>query len=103
MKVDIRTYFHDDTSTFTHLLIDTATSYAAVIDPVLGFDQKSGRTDTEFLDEILGDIQRLQLTLLYIMETHAHADHLTGAMYLREKNQCRDCHRIRNYRSSEYI
>ncbi|MCA6128842.1 MBL fold metallo-hydrolase [Thalassolituus oleivorans] len=85
MKVDIRTYFHDDTSTFTHLLIDTATSYAAVIDPVLGFDQKSGRTDTEFLDEVLGDIQRLQLTLLYIMETHAHADHLTGAMYLREK------------------
>lgn len=82
--IHIDSFFHTDTFTFTHLLIDKSTGYAAVIDPVLDFDQKSGRTSTAFIDAILAQAAQKSLTLKYVLETHAHADHLTAADYIRQ-------------------
>ncbi|MCD8521354.1 MAG: MBL fold metallo-hydrolase [Saccharospirillaceae bacterium] len=82
--IHIDSFFHADTFTFTHLLIDKSTGYAAVIDPVLDFDQKSGRTSTAFIDAILAQAAQQSLTLKYVLETHAHADHLTAADYIRQ-------------------
>lgn len=81
----IKSYFHDDTSTFTHVLTDTASGQCAIIDPVLGYDAKSGRTDTSFIDQVLMDIADSGWNLIYVFETHAHADHLTSAAYLRQR------------------
>ncbi|WP_369983810.1 MBL fold metallo-hydrolase [Thalassolituus sp.] len=85
MSYRIKSYFHQDTSTFTHLLWDVESSECAVIDPVMDFDSKAGRTTTVFIDEVLADVQEQGLFIKYVMETHAHADHLTSAAYIREK------------------
>lgn len=82
--IRIDSFFHADTSTFTYLLTDKATGQAAIIDPVLDFDQKSGRTSTSFIDDILAQVAQQSLTLKYVLETHAHADHLTAADYIRQ-------------------
>ncbi|PHS62002.1 MAG: MBL fold metallo-hydrolase [Thalassobium sp.] len=82
--IRIDSFFHADTSTFTYLLTDKATGQAAIIDPVLDFDQKSGRTSTPFIDDILAQVAQQSLTLNYVLETHAHADHLTAADYIRQ-------------------
>ena len=82
--IRIDSFFHADTSTFTYLLTDKATGQAAIIDPVLDFDQKSGRTSTPFIDDILAQVAQQSLTLKYVLETHAHADHLTAADYIRQ-------------------
>lgn len=83
-NIRIDSFFHADTSTFTYLLTDKATGQAAIIDPVLDFDQKSGRTSTPFIDDILAQVAQQSLTLNYVLETHAHADHLTAADYIRQ-------------------
>ncbi|TPD54290.1 MAG: MBL fold metallo-hydrolase [Thalassolituus maritimus] len=85
MSHTIQSYIHEDTSTFTHLLVDSGSRTCAIIDPVLGYDPKSGKTDTAFIDHILSDIECRDLDLQLILETHAHADHLTSAAYIREK------------------
>ena len=82
--IRIDSFFHADTSTFTYLLTDKATGQAAIIGPVLDFDQKSGRTSTPFIDDILAQVAQQSLTLNYVLETHAHADHLTAADYIRQ-------------------
>jgi glyoxylase-like metal-dependent hydrolase (beta-lactamase superfamily II) len=56
-----------------------------VIDSVLNYDPKSGRTKTKSADEVIAFIQQHQLKLEWILETHAHADHLTAAPYIQEK------------------
>ena len=81
----IQSYFHDDTSTFTHVLTDIATGQCAIIDPVLDYDAKSGRTSTDFIDQVLAGIAESASTLVYVLETHAHADHLTSAAYIRQR------------------
>ncbi len=85
MSHSIQSFFHEDTSTFTHLLVDEASRQAALVDPVMDFDQKSGRTATTSIDNILTQVEQQGLTLKYVLETHAHADHLTSASYIREK------------------
>ena len=85
MSHTIQSYIHEDTSTFTHLLVDTGTGSCAIVDPVLGYDPKSGKTDTGFIDQILSDIESRGLDLKLVLETHAHADHLTSAAYIRDK------------------
>lgn len=89
MSHQIESFFHEDTFTYTHLLTDTGSGLAALIDPVLDFDQKSGRTGTQFIDAILAIIASRNLSLSYILETHAHADHLTSADYLRQRTGAR--------------
>ncbi len=84
-KIKIKSFFHQDTSTWTHLVVDVVTSVAAIVDPVLDYVQSAGRTYTEFADEQLQYIKAQGLTLTYILETHAHADHLSAGHYLREQ------------------
>ncbi|MFK4751213.1 MBL fold metallo-hydrolase [Oceanobacter antarcticus] len=81
----IQSFYHQDTSTYTHWLEDTEHHLSLIVDPVLDFDQKSGRTSTGFIDAILGQLAQQDSRLVYVLETHAHADHLTAADYLRRK------------------
>lgn len=84
MQID--TQYDDRTSTLTHVVWDEATRDAVVIDPVLDFDPASGRVWTESLDRVLATVRQQQLRVHWVLETHAHADHLSGSQGL-----VRDC------------
>lgn len=80
------TPFHDAaTGTFTYLVSDPGSRQAAVIDPVLDFDARSGRTSTRSADAVLAALRDRGETLEWILETHAHADHLSAAAYLKAR------------------
>jgi len=83
MNITIEHFFDPSTSTLTYLIFDPSTRDAIVIDPVLDFDPASGRTSTESLRKIESSIRAHKLKLHFSLETHAHADHLSGAQYLR--------------------
>jgi glyoxylase-like metal-dependent hydrolase (beta-lactamase superfamily II) len=80
----IQAFFDPATWTVTYVVADPATKKAAVIDPVLGLDFKSGRTSTASVDAVLAHLRANGLQLQWILETHAHADHLSGAHRLQE-------------------
>lgn len=84
-KVSIETFFHEPTFTATHVVWDPGTRHAAVIDSVLDYDHKSGRTSTVAADELIAFVRTHDLTVDWILETHAHADHLTAAPYLQDR------------------
>ena len=84
-QMGVRTFFHEPTYTATHVVWDLATRRAAVIDSVLDYDHKSGRTSTEVADELIAFVRDQELGVDWILETHAHADHVTAAPYLKEK------------------
>jgi len=82
----IITPFHDAASgTCSYLVSDPATRRAAIIDPVLDYDARSGRTATRSADALLAALSARGDTLEWICETHAHADHLTAAAYLKKQ------------------
>lgn len=83
MPASVASFFHAATSTWTHVVSDPATHAAAVIDPVLDFDPVSGRFGTEAARAVLDHLQVQRLDVNWILETHAHADHLTAAAWLR--------------------
>lgn len=83
MAADVASFFHVATSTWTHVASDPATGAAAVIDPVLDFDLAGGKLGTEAARAVLGHLQAQRLDLRWILETHAHADHLSAAAWLR--------------------
>ncbi|WP_137227089.1 MBL fold metallo-hydrolase [Shewanella sp. MEBiC00475] len=85
----VHEFLDEDSETFTYVVADNATSYAVIIDPVLDFDYKSGRTDTRSAQRVLHWIERQNLTVQWILETHAHADHLSAASFLRDKIGCK--------------
>lgn len=85
MKPNIETFFEPATSTVSHIVFDEAGGSCAIIDPVLDYDAKSGRTSTRFADRQMQFIKSQQLTVEWILETHAHADHLSSAHYLQGK------------------
>ena len=89
MPLFIEPHFHQPTSTATFLIWDTATLEAAVIDPVLDYEARSSRLSTEAADEVLRSVEDHGLTLRYVLETHAHADHLTAARYLKSRTGAR--------------
>ena len=82
---DIQSFYDSATSTVTHVLSDPATRCAAVIDSVLDYDPKSGRTSHASADLVMDYLQQAGLTLDWLLETHAHADHLSAAPYLRQQ------------------
>jgi len=84
--MEVKSHFDKDTATITHLVWDSSSRQAAIIDPVLGYNHRSGKTDTQAADAVIADLKRLGLSLNYILETHAHADHLSAAPYI--KQQC---------------
>ncbi len=81
----IRSFFDEDTFTVTHVISDPATARAAIIDSVLDFDPASGRTSFASADEVIDYIHNEDLEVEWLLETHAHADHLSAAPYLQEK------------------
>ena len=81
----IQSFFDPDTSTVTHVVSDPATGRAAIIDSVLDYDPKSGRTSHASADKVMAYVQQAGLQIDWLLETHAHADHLSAAPYLREK------------------
>ena len=85
MKPTVQSYFDTQTCTATHIVFDAPGGHAAVIDPVLNYEPKSGRTTTRSADQVLEFLTANGLTLQWLLETHAHADHLSGARYLQEK------------------
>lgn len=79
-------HFHEPTTgTLSYVVSDPATGKAAVIDPVLAYSMVSGRTDTAPSDRLIDYIRDQNLELEWILETHAHADHLSGAQYIRSE------------------
>lgn len=85
MLPHIQSFFDPVTCTASHLVFDHEGGRAAIIDPVLDYDPKSGRTKTKSVDVLINALQEKKLNLDWIIETHAHADHISGAHYLREK------------------
>jgi glyoxylase-like metal-dependent hydrolase (beta-lactamase superfamily II) len=83
MKAQIKSFFDKATWTFTYVVSDPEARVCIVIDPVLNYDPKSGRTLTQSADQVIEYITSNQLQLEWILETHAHADHLTAAKYLQ--------------------
>lgn len=82
-RADVKAFFDPDTWTFTYVVYAGSRSPCVVIDSVLNYDAKSGRTATRSADEVIGFIRSEQLQLAWILETHAHADHLTAAPYIQ--------------------
>ncbi|MBN9205433.1 MBL fold metallo-hydrolase [Methylibium petroleiphilum] len=78
-----RAFYDPLTGTVTYVVWDTATRRAAVIDPLLDFEFKAGRTSTGSADAVLACLAEQQLQVDWILETHAHADHLSAARYLQ--------------------
>lgn len=85
MTIAVHAHFDSDTNTVSYVVIDQDTNRAAIIDPVLGYRSNSATIDTVIADTLLTMVERERATLDYVLETHAHADHLTAAHYIRAK------------------
>ncbi len=81
-RARVESFFHKDTGTFTHVVHDGST--AAIIDPVLDYDAAAARTSTTAADAVLAFVREHRLKVEWILETHAHADHLSAAGYLHD-------------------
>lgn len=81
----VKAFFDEPTFTASYVVHDPATNVAAVIDSVLDFDQPSGRTSYEPADAMIAYVREQGLKVEWLLETHAHADHLSAAPYLQEK------------------
>lgn len=85
VKPQIKSFFDEATFTATHVVTDPATKHCAIVDSVLDYDPKSGRTDTASADEVIAYVEGQGLKVDWILETHAHADHLSAAPYLKKR------------------
>ena len=84
-KLNVNAFFDEATFTVTYVVADPTTGRAAVVDPVLDFDPASGRTSTTSADKVIAFVKSENLGIDWILETHVHADHLSGAPYIREQ------------------
>jgi glyoxylase-like metal-dependent hydrolase (beta-lactamase superfamily II) len=84
-RLHVESQFDPATSTFSHILWDNVTRHAALIDSVLDYDPKSGRTNTASADRLVERVDALRLQVQWLLETHVHADHLSAAPYLQKK------------------
>jgi glyoxylase-like metal-dependent hydrolase (beta-lactamase superfamily II) len=82
MKVE--GFFDDDTSTLSFVVFDEVSKDAVIIDPVLGLDTRRWRVSADSMDEIKAFVERESLTVRWVVDTHAHADHLSGVQHLKE-------------------
>lgn len=85
MKPDVEAFFDAETNTISYVISDPKTKACAVVDSVMDIDYASGRITHDHADKIVAFITANGLTLEWIIETHVHADHLSGAPYLQEK------------------
>lgn len=87
--MDIQSYYEPDTGTWTHLLADPARGAAAIIDPVWVYDPVSGLADAGFIEQVLDAADTRGYRVEWVLETHAHADHLTAADVVRRRTGAR--------------
>jgi glyoxylase-like metal-dependent hydrolase (beta-lactamase superfamily II) len=80
----VTSFLHAPTGTWSHVVSDPATRAAAIIDPVLDYDWRSGRTGSGSIERVIEHCRAARLELHWILETHAHADHLSAAQHLRQ-------------------
>lgn len=85
MNPQVKGFFHKGTNTVSYVVSEHGGPACAIIDPVLDYDPKSGRTGTEAADEILAYVREQGLEVGWILETHAHADHLSSGSYLKSE------------------
>jgi len=83
MSVTIKAFFDEPTNTVTYLVSDPATKKAAIVDSVMDFDQKSGKASYASAQKVLDAAKADGLSIEWILETHAHADHLSAAPFLK--------------------
>ena len=83
--MQIESFFDEATSTFSHLVLDRSTMQCALIDSVLDFDSKSGRTGTVGANRLIARVRELGAQVQLQLETHVHADHLSAAPFLRRE------------------
>ena len=83
--MEIKHFYDDRTSTFTYVVFDPESRDAIVIDPVLDYEPVGSKIWTESVDEVIDYIKSENFTLHYIMETHAHADHISGAQMIKDQ------------------
>ncbi len=81
----IDAFFDEATFTVTYLVTDPETRHAAIVDPVLDYDHKSGKASTRSVERVLAKAAERQASIDWILETHAHADHLTAAPLLKAR------------------
>lgn len=84
MHPEVTAFLHADSNTWSYVVSDPVTSMAAIIDPVLDYDAKSGRTATSSAQALLDHVAQHALDVRWLLETHAHADHLSAAHWLRQ-------------------
>jgi glyoxylase-like metal-dependent hydrolase (beta-lactamase superfamily II) len=84
-RLHVESFFDPATNTFSHIVWDQATAQCALIDSVLDYDPKSGRTDKRSADRLIDRVSELGLNVQWLLETHVHADHLSAAPYLQER------------------
>src|SRR6185295_5270974 len=81
----IRAFFDEPTNTVSYLVSDPVTKRAVVVDPVLDYDHRTGKASVKSADAILKMAADANLSIEWVLETHAHADHLSGAPYVKLK------------------
>lgn len=79
----VQPYHHEESGTWSYVVSDPETRRAAIVDPVLDFDPKAGRTSTPSVEKLLADVNAAGLQVEWILETHAHADHLSAGHWLK--------------------
>ena len=84
-KPEIQGFFDEATNTVSYLVVDPASGAAAFVDPVLDFDPKSGKVSTASAGRLLAAAEKAKARIEWILETHAHADHLSAAQYLKAR------------------
>lgn len=84
-RTEVTAFFDEPTFTASYVVTDPGTKRAAIVDSVLGFDEKAGRTSTTAADQVAAFVLDRDLTVEWLLETHAHADHLSAAPYLQDK------------------
>src|ERR1044071_7901250 len=84
-KPTIQAFFDEPTNTVSYLVADPATKKAAVVDPVLDYDHNAGTVDTRSVEVILKAADEAGYGVKWVLETHAHADHLSGAPLIKAK------------------
>jgi len=84
-KPAVQAFFDEPTNTVSYLVSDPATRKGAIIDPVLGFDQRSGNASAASAEALLAAAREQKIEIEWVLETHAHADHLSSAPYMKLK------------------
>ncbi len=85
MKLNIQEFYDPDTFTLTYVVTDEETKDAVIIDPVWDYDPAASKVSTHSADKVLEYVKKNELNVHYILETHAHADHISGAQILKQK------------------